>query len=72
MFQIEQKKCKGTRNVLLWHIMVLNCHVCLVWPYVTLYGLLWPFVASYGLDVAFNGHDYVCVALFELARPCVY
>ena len=42
MFQIEQKKCKGTRNVLLWHIMVLNCHVCLVWPYVTLYGLLWP------------------------------
>ena len=75
MFQIEQKLCKGTTNVLLWHIMVLNCRVCLygrVWPfvaicglvcpYVVLYGLmwpLWPYVASYGLDVAFHCHDYV-------------
>ena len=42
MFQIEQKLCKGTKNVLLWHIMVLNCRVCLAWPYVALYVLMWP------------------------------
>ena len=35
--------------MLLWHIMVLNCRVSLVWPY----------VASYGLDIAFHGHDFV-------------
>ena len=49
MFQIEQKLCKGTINVLLWHIVVLNCRVCLVWPY----------VASYGLVVAFHCHGIV-------------
>ena len=39
----------GTKNVLLWHIMGLNCRVCLVWPY----------KASYGLDTAFHSHEYL-------------
>ena len=41
----EQKKVLGNKNVLLWQIMVLNCRVCLVWPYVALYGLMWPRMA---------------------------
>ena len=74
MFQIKQKCCEGTKNVLLWYITVitvLNCRVCLVWPYVALYGLMWPcmplnglvwpYVASYVLDVTFHGHDYYYV-----------
>ena len=31
------------------HIMELNCRVCLVWPYVALYGLMWPCMALCGL-----------------------
>ena len=52
----EQKTNKGTKNVPMsqneahkvtiaakcyLHIMELNCHVCLVWPYVALYDLMW-------------------------------
>ena len=43
------KLSKGTKNLLLWHIMVLNCRVCLVWPY----------VALHGLDVTFHRNDMV-------------
>ena len=53
----NKKLCKRTKNVLLWHIMVLNCRDCLVWPCIALHGLMWPL--KYGIDVAFHGHDYV-------------
>ena len=46
----------GAKCHLLWHIMVLNCHICLVWPYVALNE--WSYLASYGL-VAFHGHGHV-------------
>ena len=32
----------GAKFSVLWHIMILNCCVCLTWPFVALYGLLWP------------------------------
>ena len=63
MFQIEQKLCKGTQNVLLWHIMVLNFHVYLVWPYVALYDLLSSWCSF--------SRPWLCVASIELAWPCV-
>ena len=40
------------------HIMELNGHVCLAWPFLALNGLMWPHLASYGL-VAFHGHGHV-------------
>ena len=49
---------KGANCYLLWHIMILNCHVSLVWPCVALYGHVvavhghrhvWPSVVVYGL-----------------------
>ena len=47
----KQKMCKGTKNVLLWHIMVLNCRVCLIWPCMALYGLVWSVWPSVVLNV---------------------
>ena len=35
----------GAKCYSLWHIMVLNSRVCLVWSYVAFYGLMWPYVA---------------------------
>ena len=49
LLQIEQKICKGTKNVLLWHIMVSNCRVCLVWACVAFCGLLWPCLVLFGI-----------------------
>ena len=46
----------GAKYYLLWHIMVLNCHVCLLWPYVALKD--WPYLALYGL-VAFHGYVHL-------------
>ena len=45
----EQKMCKGTKSVLLWHIMVLNCRVWLVWLFLALCGLVWSCKALCGL-----------------------
>ena len=41
---------------LLWHIIVLNWHFCLVWPYVALNE--WPYLASNG-HVAFLAHGHM-------------
>ena len=60
----EQKMCKGTKNVLLWHIMVLNCRVCLVWPCLALCGLVWLCVALCGLECP-------CVTSVDLVWHCV-
>ena len=67
MFQIEQKLCKGTKSVLLWHIMVQNRRVCLVWPFVALCGLfLWsPYSQIFDLIYLV----WLCVALYGLFWP---
>ena len=47
-------------------------HVCLVWPYVALYGLVWPYVALCGLMwpyVALCGLEWPYVALCGLKWP---
>ena len=46
----EQKMCKGQNEdskghmeakcYLLWHIMVLNCCICVLWPCMAYYGLV--------------------------------
>ena len=72
----EQKMCKGTKNVLLWHIKVLNCRVCLVWLFVAFCGLLWPYVSSYGVVDAFYRYNmagivWSSVVLYGLLWPCM-
>ena len=53
----------GAQIYLLWHIVLLNCRSCLVWPCVASYGL----VAFYG-----NRHVWPCAALCGLVWPLVW
>ena len=67
MFQIEQKLCKRTKNV------VLNCRDCLVWPYVALHGLMWPRMALMLLFTAMTmcGLIRISKALCVLVWSCM-
>ena len=80
LLQIEQKMCMGTKNVqgntknvLLWQIMVLNCGVCLVWPYVALYGLMWHLMVLTLLFTAMTmcGLIWISMALCVLVLTCM-
>ena len=48
-----------------------NCRVCLVWPYVALYGLICPCMALYGLVcpcVALCGLECPCMSMYDIIR----
>ena len=34
------------------HIMELNGHVCLAWPYMALHGLIWPCMALHDIQLS--------------------
>ena len=67
------KKCaREQKNVLLWHIMVLNCRVCPVWPCVVLYGLMWPhFVLLLFTAMVMCGLIRLSMALCDLVWSCM-
>ena len=76
MYQIEQKLCKGTKNVLGNKIRASVAHYGIeFWPCVVLYGLMWPhmvlllFTAIIWLALC----DLVgsCMALYGLVWPCM-
>ena len=66
----KNKRCaKGPKYYLLWHIMVLNCCVCVVWPFMALCGLVWPCVAFCSLKWSCYcfSRTTPCVSSFDLA-----
>ena len=74
----DYKDPMGAKCYLLSHIMALNyrvCRVCLVWPFVVLYGLavafhdhriVWPSVIFCGLVWPFNGLTWSFMAEYRL------
>ena len=46
---------KGNKKCTYVNIMVLNCRVCHVWPYVALYALMWPCMAFFVFVWPFYG-----------------
>ena len=60
MFKMEQKLCKGTKNVLLWYIVVIAAFA--------LYGLMWPRMILMLLFTAMSMHGLVCPSL---VWPCM-
>ena len=66
MFQVEQKLCEGTKNVLMWHIIVQHCRVCIVWSYVALYTLLWTCMVLLLPFMAITMCGFISIALCVL------
>ena len=67
------KETMGAKCNLLWHIMVLNCHVCIERPFMVLYGLVWPCMTLCGLiwSCCCFSRPSLCVASLDLAYPCL-